>query len=111
TGSDKFSQIAVVYSNTATLGIDYGRDGNAMASGPLALYSIIDDHKLAIQARPAFAASDIVPLGYKAETAGTYTITLHRSDGLFGQGQDIYLKDKSTGLYHDIKAAPYEFVT
>jgi len=111
TGSDKFSQIAVVYSNTATLGIDYGRDGNAMASGPLALYSIIDDHKLAIQARPAFAASDIVSLGYKAETAGTYTITLHRFDGLFGQGQDIYLKDKSTGLYHDIKAAPYEFVT
>jgi len=109
TGNNRFSQIAVVYSSTATLGIDPGRDAKAMTRGSLGFFSITPESNLVIQARPSFTVSDIVPVGFHATEDGTYTLTLDRFDGLFEEGQGIYLKDNLTGLYHDLKAGAFEF--
>jgi hypothetical protein len=109
TSETRFSQAAVVYSNTATHGIDYGRDGNAISQGTLSIYSLVEANKLAIQARPSFTVSDVVPLGFKTSAQGTYTLTLHRYDGLFAESQEIYLKDNLLGIFHNLKDGAYQF--
>ncbi len=109
-GNNAFSQTAIVYSNTATLGIDYGRDGEQITSGAVALYSIADETNLTIQARPEFTAADIVPMGYVANTAGTFTLSVHRADGVFDSGQEIYIRDNVTGTVHNL-ATDYTFTT
>ena len=110
-GNEAFSQTAIVYSNTATLGIDYGRDGKQITSGAVSFYSIAEQTtKLTIQARPEFNAADVVPMGYVANAAGTFTISIHRTDGVFNNGQEIFIKDNITGAIHNLAAA-YTFTT
>lgn len=109
TNETRFSQAAVVYSATATMGIDFGRDGRAMSEGVMALYTKAEGINLAIQARPEFNVGDVVPLGIKVSADGFYTITLHRFDGVFTEEYNIYLKDNLTGAMHNLKNAPYEF--
>jgi len=105
-----YSQTMLSYSANGTLGIDYGRDGKAFTDGSSAFYSIVGDTNLGIQARPVFDASDVVPMGYKA-TAGTYTVSLHRMEGVFAQDQDIFLKDNLLGTTHNLKTSAYQFTT
>jgi hypothetical protein len=50
-------------------------------------------------------------LNFKAETDGTYTLSLDHVDGLFENGQDIFIKDNLTGIVHDIKQNPYTFAS
>ncbi|KGO84885.1 hypothetical protein Q765_19145 [Flavobacterium rivuli WB 3.3-2 = DSM 21788] len=111
TGNDAFSQTAIVYSNTATTGLDYGRDGKLITSGTVAFYSIADATDLTIQARPAFQNNDVVVMGYMANTAGNYTVSMHRKDGIFTEGQNIYIKDNVTGAIHNLNNDDYSFTT
>jgi hypothetical protein len=111
-GSDAVSQSALVYSNTATLGLDYARDAESISTtGSVALWSNYEDKKLVVQARPAFTATDEVPMGYKADTAGQYTISIYRADGVFAQGQEIYLVDNLLGTTTNITTNGYAFTT
>lgn len=108
----KFSQMAIAYSNATTNGIDYGWDGKALVNdGSLKLYSTLEDDKLAIQARASFTDSDIVQLGYNATEAGSYTISLDHTDGLFLNGQDIFLTDNLTGETVNLGYVDYVFTT
>jgi len=111
TGNDAFAQTAIVYSNTATTGLDYGRDGKLITSGAVAFYSIIEANNLTIQARPAFHENDVVAMGYTANAAGSYTISIHRKDGVFADGQNVYIKDNSTGSIHNLSDSNYTFST
>ncbi|KAF2519473.1 T9SS type A sorting domain-containing protein [Flavobacterium salilacus subsp. salilacus] len=107
-----FKQTAVTYSNEATLGLDYGWDGKMLTNdGAIALYSVVDGVELGIQARPQFDENDVVPLAYKVTDAGSYTISLDHFDGVFEQGQNIYLKDNITGEVADLKEGNYMFTT
>lgn len=106
-----FSQIIIGYTDEATLDYDKGLDGEAMMDGTTGLYSIADDKKLAIQARPQFEEGDTVPLGFKTATAGTYTLALNSMDGLFALGQDIFIKDMLTGTIHNFSNGGYTFTT
>lgn len=106
------SQIAVVYKEGATTGIDFGMDGRKFDSAnALSLYTYAEDINLTIQTRPAFTNSDVVPMGYVTPVAGQYTISLSRMDGLFSTGQDIFLKDNTTGNTHNLKESAYSFTT
>ena len=107
-----FSQIAVAYIDGATLGLDYGYDGKRLGGdSQTAFYSTTGEDILAIQARPAFDASDIVPLGFVATDAGVYNVTVDHVDGIFTNGQVIYLKDKLTGAVHNVTNGAYTFTT
>ena len=110
-GNDAFSQTAIVYSNTATTGLDYGRDGKLITSGAVAFYSIASATNLTIQARPAFQDNDVVTMGYAANAAGNYTISIPRKDGVFIEGQNIYIKDNVTGAIHNLTDNSYTFTT
>ena len=107
-----FSQAAVAYMDNTTTGLDYGYDGKSMTdAASIALYSLVAENKLSIQARPAFNAADIVPMGYNATTAGTYTIAIDRTEGVFAQDQKIYLKDNAQGITRELTENAYSFTT
>jgi len=106
-----FGQTTIAYTPTTTTGLDYGWDGTAITDGELAIYSLAGQSKLGIQARAAFDAADVVPVEYKVNAAGEYTISLDHFDGVFDQGQDIFLRDNLLGITHDLKLSPYSFTS
>lgn len=75
-------------------------------------YSLIDENNImTIQGRALpFDAEDKVPLGFKTNVSGDYTLALAEVDGLFSANQNIYIEDKDLGVIHDLKIAPYNFI-
>ncbi|MXN92459.1 T9SS sorting signal type C domain-containing protein [Flavobacterium sp. Sd200] len=107
-----YSQAVLVYSNTATLGMDTGREGLALNNGGLiSFYSVAEDNNLTIQARPEFSTADIVRMGYTGTAAGQYTIAVRNKDGVFESGQNIYLNDRLLNQITDITVNGYTFTT
>jgi len=107
--TDSFSQTLIGYTSQATLGYDNGIDGKTLAGGDIEVYTMIDDLKLTIQGRPAFNSSDVVPLGFKTTSAGSFEFTLDHMNGLFEGEQEIYIKDNTTGSVHNLKDSNYAF--
>jgi hypothetical protein len=101
--SNDFGQTAIAYTDVTTMGLDYGYDGRLYNDGVIAIYTMAENTKLAIQARETFNVQDEVILGYKSEHAGTFAISLFQYTGVFEQGQDIYLRDNLLGIEHDLK--------
>jgi hypothetical protein len=107
-----FSQTMVAYMPNATQGVDAAIDGRFFNDSQTALTSIINTEEFAVQGRALpFDASDVVPLGFKSELAGNYTIALDHFDGLFATNQDIFLRDNQTNTIQDLKAGSYSFAT
>jgi hypothetical protein len=93
----------------ATQGVD-SLDGKYINDAPIALTSIINAEEYTIQGRALpFATSDTVPLGFKTNAAGNYTIAIDHFDGLFTGEQAIYLKDNTTSNETDLKEGSYTF--
>lgn len=111
TAQNIFSQVLIGYTAETSEGYDSGYDGEAIMDGKTTLYSIADNKKLSIQARSQFNDNDIVTLGFKTETAGTFTFALDHVDGLFMQGQHIYLVDKNSNTVNDITGQGYTFTS
>ena len=107
-----FKQLLVGYVTGATNGFDKLYDGTTIDSNPyIDFYSINSGRNLTIQGRGLpFVITDEVPLGYKANIAGAFTISIDHVDGLFGT-QDIFLKDLTTGGIHNLKNGAYSFTT
>jgi len=105
------NQILVGYISGATNDLDPSLDAKLYGESNSVLYSSINNSKYVIQSRALpFYASDIIPLGLVAQTAGQYTISMNHFDGLFAS-QDIFLKDNLLNIVHDIKNAAYSFVS
>ena len=102
------TQIAVVY-------FDGGVDAFAIDDSKLnglpsdVLYSVIGDQKAVINGRASFVNTDSIPLGSNSFTAGTFTFSLGNKEGKFANGQNIYLKDKQTGIVTNLSAGNYTF--
>ncbi|WP_294307029.1 putative Ig domain-containing protein [uncultured Chryseobacterium sp.] len=106
------------YGNTFTQAITYnqgasdaydGYDSRAMGMGSDAFYSLAGTEKLVIQGRAPFQINDVVPLGNKHFENGDFTISLSHKEGLFTNGQPIYLHDKQTGTYTNLQSGNYTF--
>ena len=111
TGSTAFKQILVGYLDGATEEYDNGYDGEISADANVSFYSILGNKQLGIQGKGLpFNVSDVVPLGFKVNSAGTYKIELNNFDGVFAT-QDVYLVDKMTNVTHNLKGGAYEFIT
>lgn len=107
-----FKQLLLGYIQNATNGFDYKYDAEVSEAGnPLSFYSFVEDKKLTIQGLGMpFHESDKHVIGFASPSAGIYTIQLAMFDGLF-INQPVYLEDKLMGIIHDLKEAPYEFLT
>lgn len=105
------NQMLVGYFNEATLGVDYGIDGKAIEDASVSLTMDIEGEKYLIQGKPAFTASDVVPLRFKTAYSGDHTISIDHLEGVFVGGQNIYLKDNLLNVTHNLKTAAYSFTS
>lgn len=103
-----FGQTLIAYMDSADNGVDR-TDGKYLGDGTTALTSWLNDSEYIIQGRAPFQTSDIVPLHFRTLTAGIYTITLAEKDGIFANGQAVYIKDKQNGTTHNLQQSAYSF--
>lgn len=111
-------KLATPYGSHTTLAVNYETgaqnsydkfDSNAMGTGSDAFYSTVGAEKLVIQGRSPFTIDDVVPLGNKHFEAGNFVISLTQKEGIFNNGQAIYLHDKDLGTYTNLQAGSYSF--
>jgi hypothetical protein len=76
------------------------------------LYTHDENHDMCIQGRALpFVPEDTVPLGVNVPQTGSYKIAIGEVDGLFeNANQAIFLEDFETGIIHNLRQAPYEFI-
>jgi len=111
-GGNVYKQLLVGFIENATDSYDNGFDGDVIEAGNrVSFYSLLGDKKLSIQGKALpFRDADIIPLGFRANDAGAYKISLSQFDGIF-DNQQVYLEDKLLNVVHPLKAGPYSFVT
>jgi hypothetical protein len=104
------SQMLIAYKKEATNDFEWSYDAPAMIEGSDAIYSILGNQKLVIEGRKyPLVSSDVVPLGASFDGAGTHTISLGDKEGIFANGQNVYLKDKITGITTNLSETSYSF--
>lgn len=102
------SQIAIVYFAGGNNG--YTKDDSQSLGGSDAIYSTVENEKISINGKDAFSNTDVVPLGSNHFSTGNYTIALdEEKNGIFANGQNIYLKDKHTGILTNLSEGEYQF--
>lgn len=99
---------AVDYTNGASDSFD-SYDSKAIGIGSDGFYTLTGTQKLIIQGKESFDIDDVVPVGTKYFQNGNFTIALVQKEGLFNNGQAIYLHDKVTGTYTDLQNGAYTF--
>ena len=110
--SDINNEILIGYIANATNDYDSDYDADLLAIGNDSFWSVLDNHKLAIQAKDEnFSIEDVAKLGFKASVAGDYTITLREKNGIFNSNQSVYLKDKYQNKVINITDSGYKFYT
>ncbi|QBZ98948.1 T9SS sorting signal type C domain-containing protein [Flavobacterium sangjuense] len=107
-----YNQMLVGYVQGATNDFDSLYDGKTMAVGnTVSVYTKVGADNLAIQGKSLpFSEADVIPFAYSTTLNGALTIYLDNFDGIF-TNQNVYLLDKATNTLHDLKEAPYTFVT
>lgn len=93
----------------ATNDYDADYDADLLTVGDDSFYSKLNTQKLQIQARAGFDNQDLIPLGAKYSVNGTYKIALITKEGIFSEGQKIYLHDKLSNTYQDLTQGEYSF--
>ncbi|WP_164467016.1 T9SS type A sorting domain-containing protein [Kaistella daneshvariae] len=102
--------ILIGYINNASNDFEYDFDSPLMVVGSDSFYSILDDKKLGIQGRKyPLVKSDIVPLGTKHFEKGNYTVSLGDHEGIFNEGQAIYLTDLQKNITTNLSEGDYVF--
>jgi hypothetical protein len=108
--SGVFSQMLVGYMTNATQGVDTGMDGKYINDSPIALTSNINNEEYTIQFRSLpFDSNDVVPLNFKTDLDGEYSIGIDHVDGIFAGSQEIILVDNTTQVQTDLKTKAYTF--
>jgi hypothetical protein len=97
------------YIEGATMEKDSFFDCVTQNMGAMGIYSLLNDVRFSIQGRALpFNDEDVVPIGVEIPNSGSYSIAIAGLDGLF-ESQAVYIKDKMTNSFHDIKNSPYLF--
>lgn len=100
----------VGYAPEATVGLDRLYDAFKNVANTKNIYSLAENTTLILQGRPTpFDQNDQVPIGVRIMLAGNYKIAIAAVDGLFEEGQPIYIEDRELNIIHDLRAAPYAF--
>jgi hypothetical protein len=111
-----FSQILVAYLPEASLGYDRMYDAGRNSVSTAQLYSIFegDGRRLAINARPSFTNTDVVPVGIRKNNTNpeSFVISIAEQEGLFTDPTvKVYLHDKIANTYHDFSSGSFNFTT
>jgi len=110
--NNMFRQMLVGYIEGATNDFDVTYDATTFTSSSIDVYSIVSNKNTTIQGRALpFSTEDVVTIGYKVPTAGTYTFELDAAEGVLDADQPIYIKDTTTETYHNLKDGPFTFTS
>ncbi len=109
-----FSQILIAYIPEATLGYDRLYDAGRNSVSTAQLYSVFeeDGRKLAINSRPVFNVTDVVPIGVSKSTTDLeqFSIGIQDKEGIFTDNTiSVFLHDKDLAVYHDLNNGNYNF--
>lgn len=104
-------QTMIAYMENTSLDFDAMYDGKYINDSQTAFTSLIGNQEYAVQARGSYMVTDVVPMSFKTEAAGTYTISLAHVDGLFETEEDIFVKDNLAGIEHDLRDSAYQFTS
>lgn len=99
----------IAYVNGATNGFEQDYDAEILGMSSDVFYSVLTDKKLIIQGKGLFASTDKVNVGANIFSNGSYTIKLDHVEGIFANGQNIYLKDNQTGIITNLSLGSYTF--
>ena len=100
------------YVPEATIGLDRLYDAYKNVANDTNIYSLAENETLIIQGRPLpFDVNDQVPVGIRIMQDGAYKIAIGTVDGLFAEGQPIYIEDKYLNIIFDLRENPYSFST
>lgn len=89
----------------------FWKDDSESFLGTDDLFTIVEGNKLAIQGKSAFSNEDVITLGYKAFAEGTHILSVYKQEGVFADGQQIYLVDKLLNKTVNLSEKPYKFVS
>ena len=99
---------AIVYFDQGTN--EFSADDSKLeGQGSDALFTNAGDEKVVINGRSTFVDTDVVKVGNRYFTSGIYEIRLGKKEGIFENGQNIYLKDKIAGIITNLSAGNYSF--
>ncbi len=101
------STLAVVHYAGGNNG--FGPEDSVSLGGSDALYSVVGNEKLAIDGRDIMTLSDVIFLGSHHFVSDNYTLELEAAEGIFANGQNIYLKDSETGKITNLSQDNYVF--
>lgn len=107
--SDIVNTILIGYVPEATNDFDQDYDTPLFVESSDAIYSIVGTDKLAIQGRASFAVEDKIYLGTTQFENGDYKISLVNPEGVFSNGQKIFLKDNLLNSYTDLQTNSYTY--
>lgn len=85
-------------------------DDSETTGNAVDFYSLAEGEQLAIQGRAPFVSKDRVPFGVRLDVAGVYIISIHDMEGVFEEGQTLFIRDKYLKLIYDLSSGPYKFV-
>nr|WP_315258557.1 T9SS sorting signal type C domain-containing protein [uncultured Flavobacterium sp.] len=107
-----FKQILIGYLPGATNEYDNRFDGDALNGNSfVSFYSKTQTKNLLIQGRALpIEDTDSIQLGYSSTIEGVFSIDISKLDGKF-LNKAIYLEDKKTNTYFNLKNGGYEFST
>jgi len=112
TGTDVFRQLAVAFHESSSDMFISGEDTPKIDSADdTDFYSLAHNNigHLAIQFLGAFEESKQVPIGVEINQAGSYSIELSYHEGIFTEGQKIYLEDTYEDVIHNLNEGAYSF--
>ncbi|QBN17869.1 T9SS type A sorting domain-containing protein [Flavobacterium nackdongense] len=99
-------QLALVFVDHATDGVDHAMDAASPNDAPEEVYFVLNDSSFVIDARP-FSRDKKIPIGFSNEQKANFKITVKEMMN-FDQVDDVYLHDKISNEYHDIKNSFFE---
>lgn len=107
---DFVTPLLVGYVEGSTNAYDEDYDVELNVIGADSFYTILDNKKLGIQGRKyPLLENDVVQLGASFYAPGNYTISLQEKEGIFSNGQAIYLKDKTNNAIVNLQQESYSF--
>lgn len=103
-----------IRSNSAIVYFDRGHpevsvEDTESRGGSDEIFTIAGGKNLNINGREKFSEDDVLNIGTRHFSSGLYTIILDRKEGVFNEGQRIYLKDKQTNTISDLSKGDYSF--
>lgn len=108
--NDLINTQLIGYVSGASNGFEQDYDAETLSTSSDVFYSVLGSRQLLIQGRSEnFITSDVVPVGANFYQDGTYSIGLDKVEGIFGNGQKVYLKDNLLSKTIDLSQGDYSF--